>query len=101
MAGPGMATPPRNTITYHKQELAKYLAKIRGPEPFPLKFKLRPRPTGDAARVVITEFDIPTSVGKQELAVMNGSDWAEGIMSGLHGTGGIHDVQIDNAATPG
>ena len=29
---PGMASPPRNTITYHKQELAKYLAKIRGPE---------------------------------------------------------------------
>ena len=94
---PGMAGPPRNTITYHKQELAKYLAKIRGPEAFPLKYKLRPRPTGDAARVVITEFDIPTSVNKQELAVMNGSNWAEGIMSGLHGTGGIHDVQIDNA----
>lgn len=92
----GRGTAPRNTITYHKKELAKYLARIRGPEPFPLKFKLQPRPTGDAARVVVTEFDIPTSVGKQELAVMNGSDWAEGIVSGLHGTGGIHDVQIDN-----
>lgn len=87
---------PRATITYHKQELAKYLARIRGPEPLPLNFKLHPRRTGDAARVVITEFDIPTSVGKQELAVMNGSDWSEGIVSGLHGTGGIHDVQVDN-----
>ena len=87
---------PRATITYHKQELAKYLARIRGPEPFPLNFKLHPRRTGDAARVVITEYDIPTSVGKQQLAVMNGSDWSEGILSGLHGTGGIHDVQVDN-----
>jgi streptogramin lyase len=94
---PGMNGTPRNTITYHKQELAKYLARIRGPEPFPLKFKLQPRPSGDAARVVITEYDIPTSVGKQELAAINGSDWSEGIMSGLHGTGGIHDVQVDNA----
>ena len=31
---PGMGAPPRNTITFHKQELAKYLARIRGPEPF-------------------------------------------------------------------
>ena len=88
---------PRATITYHKQELAKYLARIRGPEPFALNFKLHPRRTGDAARVVITEYDIPTSVGKQQLAVMNGSDWSEGILSGLHGNGGIHDVQVDNA----
>jgi streptogramin lyase len=93
---PGRTAPTRSTVTYHKQELANWLAKIRGPEPYPLKFKLFPRPSGDAARVVITEYDIPTSVGKQELAVMNGSDWREGILSGLHGNGGIHDVQIDN-----
>jgi len=86
----------RATITYHKEELAKYLATIRGPEASPLKFTLHPRPSGDAARVVITEFDIPTSVGKRELATQNGSDWSEGIVSGLHGTGGIHDVQIDD-----
>ncbi len=93
----GMGTPPRNTITYHKQDLAKYLARIRGPEPFKLDFKLHPRPTGDAARVVVTEFDIPTSVGKEQLAVMNGSDWRQGILSGMHGNGGIHDVQVDNS----
>lgn len=94
---PGMAAAPRTTITYHKQELAKYLARVRGPDSPPLNFKLRPRPSGEAARVVITEYDIPTGVGKQELAVTNGNDWAEGITSGLHGTGGIHDVQVDNA----
>jgi streptogramin lyase/mono/diheme cytochrome c family protein len=94
---PGMNGARRTTIAYHKAELAKYLARVRGPQPFPLKFTLRPRPSGDAARVVVTEYDIPTSVGKQELAVMDGSNWAEGIVSGLHGTGGIHDVQVDNA----
>jgi len=92
----GPRTAPRNTITYYKQELAQYLAKIRGPQSPPLKPKLHPRPTGDAARVVITEYDIPTAVGKRELAVMNGSEWSEGIVSGLHGQGGIHDVQVDN-----
>jgi virginiamycin B lyase len=93
---PGAGAAPRSTVTYHKPELAKYLARIRGPEPFEFKFKLHPRPTGDAARVVVTEYDLPTSAGKQELAAMNGSDWSEGVVSGLHGTGGIHDVQIDN-----
>jgi virginiamycin B lyase len=93
---PGPTAPTRSTITYHKQELAKWLAKVRGPEPYPLKFKLHPRPSGDAARVVITEYDIPTAVGKQERTVQDGSNWVDGIMSGLHGTGGIHDVQIDD-----
>lgn len=93
---PGPNAPLRSTITYHKQELAKWLAKVRGPEPYPLKFKLHPRPSGEAARVVVTEYDIPTSVGKQERTIQDGSVWTDGIMSGLHGTGGIHDVQIDD-----
>ena len=49
---------------------------------------------------MITEFDIPTSAQKQELGVMNGRTGPK-IMSGLHGTGGIHDVQIDNAGNAG
>jgi streptogramin lyase len=93
----GVATPPRATIAYHKKELAQYLARIRGPESSPLKFKLMPRPTGDAARVVITEYDIPTAVGKAERAVNDGSNWVEGIVAGMHGQGGMHDVQIDDA----
>ncbi|MBM3779351.1 MAG: hypothetical protein FJW23_14130 [Acidimicrobiia bacterium] len=87
---------PRATIAYHREELAAYLARVRGPESPPLRFAPRPRPSGEAARVVITEYDIPTSVGKRELAAMDGSHWADGVPSGLHGTGGIHDVQIDN-----
>ena len=83
------------TIRYHKQELAVYLARVRGPAS-QLDFKLQPRPTGDAARVVITEYDIPMDqLG--ERAWHDGSDWSEGPGSGMHGaTGGLHDVIVDN-----
>src|SRR6266851_3335543 len=37
------------------------LDESTGPGPSPLKFQPLPRPTGDAARVVVTEFD--TSLG--------------------------------------
>jgi streptogramin lyase len=94
-SGPGAR--PSLTIQYHKQELAKYLAKIRGPEPFPLKFKLHPRPKGDAARVVVTEYDIPTGVGKKELSFQSGNDWSQGIVSGMRGTGGTHDIVVDDS----
>jgi streptogramin lyase len=83
------------TIRHHKAELAAYLARVRGPDS-ELEFKLQPRPTGDAARVVITEYDIPVDrLG--ELAWHNGSDWSEGPGSGMHGAmGGLHDVIVDN-----
>ncbi len=83
------------TIRYHKAELAAYLARVRGPES-ELEFKLQSRPTGDAARVVITEYDIPVDrLG--ELGWHDGSDWSEGPGSGMHGAmGGLHDVIVDN-----
>jgi len=84
------------TIGYHKQELAGYLARVRGPNSPPLKFKLHPRPKGDAARVVITEYDIPVD-RSGALAWHNGSDWSEGPSTGMHGAmGGVHDVIVDN-----
>lgn len=92
--GPQTRVSP--TIQYHKQELARYLARIRGPEPSLLRFKLHPRPTGDAARVVITEYDIPTGWGKKEMAIQDGNEWSQGIVSGMRGTGGTHDIVIDN-----
>lgn len=60
-----MAPTPFNgrwtPIYYHRAELAKYLTRVRGPRSPPLRFKLHARPTGDAARVVITEYDIPSN----------------------------------------
>ncbi len=83
-------------IAYHKQELATYLARVSGPGPSPMKFKLQPRPTGEAARHVVTEYDIPIAELPTERASIDGSEWSEGIPSGLHGGGGMHDVAVDN-----
>ncbi len=83
------------TIGHHKAELAVWLARVRGPDS-ELDYQLQPRPTGDAARVVVTEYDVPVDrLG--ELAWHDGSDWSEGPGSGMHGAmGGLHDVIVDN-----
>ncbi len=45
-------------LNFHQKELAAYLARARGPGN---EFKIvnRPRPTGEAARAVFTEYDVP------------------------------------------
>ena len=87
---------PSITMQYYKNDLAKYLAKARGPEPTQLKFQLNARPTGEAARHVVTEYDIPIAELKNERAYLDGSNWSEGIPSGMHGAGGMHDAVLDN-----
>lgn len=83
------------TMRYHKAELAKYLARVSGPGPSPMTFKLKPRPRGEEARHVVTEYDIPLGDLPEELVLLDGSDWSEGIPSGMHGGGGMHDVAVD------
>src|SRR5262245_38097974 len=46
-------------IERHQKELAAYLARARGPGESSMKVKLRPRPSGETARVVFTEYDVP------------------------------------------
>src|SRR5262249_34703987 len=48
--GPEHKSTPN--IDFHQKELATYLARARGPGESSMKFKLRPRPSGEAARVV-------------------------------------------------
>jgi virginiamycin B lyase len=63
-----------------------------------MKFKLRPRPTGDAARVVFTEYEVPIdpSIGAEtEYPTNDGSDWSLGTPSMLNGNHGVHDAQAD------
>ena len=84
------------TIEYYRDELAKYLAKARGPESGPLDVTFNPRPTGEAARHVVTEYDIPIAELENQRAFIDGSDWAEGITSGMHGAGGMHDSVVDD-----
>ena len=87
---------PSITMAYYRDELAKYLVKARGPESAPPKFTLNPRPTGEAARHVVTEYDIPIAELENQRAYLDGSDWSEGIPSGLHGAGGMHDAVVDD-----
>ena len=84
------------TVAHYKDELAKYLAGVRGPTSPPLKFTLDPRPKGDAARVLITEYDIPLAGARAERAWKDGSDWSQGWPTASLGARWIHDVHADN-----
>lgn len=55
------------------EPLAEYLASVRGPGATdPLPFRLRPRPTGDAAaKLVVTEYGIPRG-GRRDLTILRG-----------------------------
>jgi streptogramin lyase len=87
----------KQTVLYHKDMIAAYLAKVRGPNSPQLKLTPRPRPRGEAARVVITDYDLPIGERPNELAWFDGSDWEEGPAVGTHGIVGPHDVIADRA----
>ena len=94
----GEDAPVSPMIEYFKKDLAGYLAKVRGPGPTAMKFKVRPRPTGDAARVVFTEYEVPLDPGSgfdTKYPTNNGSDWSLGTPSALNGSHGVHDAQAD------
>ena len=84
------------TVVHWRDELARYLASVRGPSSPPLKFTLKPRPAGDAARVVMTEYDIPLAGARTERAWMDGSDWSQGWPTASMGARWVHDVVADN-----
>jgi streptogramin lyase len=89
---------PNPVIDFHEKDLAAYLARVRGPESGGMKFKLRPPPVGDAARVVFTEYDVPLLGPEntpQKFALTNGSDWSLGTPSTMFGQIGVHDAQAD------
>ena len=85
---------PNPVIHAYKPELAAYLAKVRGPDNAPLKPKLLPRPTGDAAQIVVTEYDLARPGMPEWTMPHNGADWTEGTPSRWDGRA-AHDVAID------
>jgi len=88
-----MGDEPWPNIHHFKEELADYLAKMRGPGPLRCS-SIRYHVNRDAARVVITEYDIPPAETPEQLAVMNGSDWSEGTPAS-NPNRGTHDVAVD------
>ncbi|MBI4465070.1 MAG: carboxypeptidase regulatory-like domain-containing protein [Acidobacteria bacterium] len=85
---------PLPLIRYYKEELAAYLAKMRGPGPSPMKFKPFPRPRGEAAQVVITEYDVTSNSDPAEYPAADGSNWEEGEPSAYESRG-VHDAEVD------
>src|SRR3984893_4673812 len=94
----GDKSEPAPIIDFHEKELAAYLARVSGPESSAMNFKLRPRPTGEAARAVFTEYEVPVAPDEKsgtEYITNDGSDWSLGTPSSLSGAHGIHDAQAD------
>jgi virginiamycin B lyase len=96
--GPSQAPFP--VINYYKKDLAAYLAEMRGPGPSPMQIKPQPRPSGDAAMAVVTEYALPRVddsmyASSDGYPRNDGSDWALGTPSRLNGVGGTHDTQMD------
>ncbi len=63
-----------------------------------MKFNLRPRPTGEAARVVFTDYEAPPDpdVGMPyKVLTNNGTDWSLGTPSYVYPGFGVHDAWID------
>lgn len=86
---------PDPVIHAYKDELAEYLGRVRGPNNLPLNLKLLPRPTGEAAQIVVTEYDLPRADMPAGWTMKhNGTDWSEGTPSRYDGRA-AHDVAID------
>jgi streptogramin lyase len=67
-------------LDFHQDALAKYLAKTRGPNGSAFKITSRPRPSGEAARAVFQEYDVPLNPDQQLPSATppnNGSDWTK------------------------
>ncbi len=89
----GADRKPSANIDFHQKELAAYLTRARGPGETSMKFKLLPRPSGEAARAVIRDYDYPMEGG--HTMSMDGSDWSLGTGSGMNHVAGVHDAQMD------
>ena len=91
---------PSSILDFHQKELAAYLARARGPGRNALKVKLGARPSGEAARVVIREYDLPLDPDASLPAnyVQNdGADWSLGTPSVMIPGWGVHDSWLDDA----
>jgi streptogramin lyase len=91
----GADAKPNGILDFHQQELAAYLARARGPGASTMVIKLPPRPAGEAARVVVTEYDVPVDreLGLPKPLINDGSDWSLGTPSRSGSI--VHDAWAD------
>src|SRR5262249_26679188 len=94
----GNERKPSGILDYHQKELAAYLARARGPGESAMRFTPDPRPSGEAARIMFKEYDVPLDpdAGLPSNFVQNdGSDWSLGTPSVLIPGWGVHDAWLD------
>ncbi len=87
---------PQGVIDHNQAELAAYLARARGPGVSDGKIVLRPRPSGETARVVFKEYDVPLQADLDVPAktpLTDGSDWLNGTPSRRGSL--VHDAWAD------
>jgi streptogramin lyase len=68
-------------LNFFQKDLAAYLARARGPGQGSFKIVSRPRPSGEAARAVFREYDLPLNPDLElpaRIPPNNGSDWTMG-----------------------
>jgi streptogramin lyase/mono/diheme cytochrome c family protein len=83
---PGPSAKGNQIIEHNQKELAAYLSRARGPGETSMKFTPRPRPTGEAARVVWNLYDLPLNPDSGIGTKYNdndGTDWSLGHTSKL------------------
>src|SRR5436190_1945188 len=83
---PGPNAKSNQIMERHQKELSAYLARARGPGESSMKVTARARPTGEAARVVWTLYDLPLNPGAGIGTKYNpndGTDWSLGTTSKL------------------
>src|SRR5882672_4415941 len=83
---PGAGAKPNQILEHNQKQLAAYLARARGPAETSMKFTQRPRPTGEAARVVWKLYDLPLNPESGIGTKYNdndGTDWSLGPTSKL------------------
>jgi len=72
---------PNGLLDFNEKDLAAYLARARGPGESSMKITLPPRPSGEAARVVFREYDVPRDPDNAPVRSNDGHDWSLGTPS--------------------
>ncbi len=78
----------------YRDEIAGYLARVRGPNSAPIDYKPRPRATGEATQIVVTEYDVAPGHLPGYSVIENGTDWSLGTPSRIE-SGATHDLVWD------
>src|SRR5882757_9835459 len=89
----GEKAKPNGLLDFHEKELAAYLARARGPGESSMKFAAPVRPTGEAARVVFKEYDVPPDADNAPVRANDGHDWSLGTPSRIGSL--VHDAWSD------